>query len=303
MTATPNLIVGTRGSRLALVQTELVSQALIALQPSLGLQTTVITTKGDQNFSPIPLDTVGKTWFTTELEEALRRGEIDFAVHSLKDLPPEISPELTVLPVLVRADPRDVLVTKTAANLMQLSEHAIVGTDSLRRKAALLRRRPDLDIRSLRGNVETRLRKFHDAPYDAIVLAAAGLERLGRLDVVTEYLDPHEFIPAIGQGVLAAQARTSDKKCQDMLARLQDSKTLAAVTAEQAFARVIGGGCKLPVSCYVRFDGENVIVSGMAGSSDARTCVVRTVTGAAHLATSLAEDLARELSAKPFMKL
>jgi hydroxymethylbilane synthase len=206
------LTIGTRGSKLALIQTELVAAALKQAHPRLEVGIKIIATKGDTNQAPIPLDTVGKAWFTAEIEQALQSGDIDIAVHSLKDLPPELCPGLISLPVLERADPRDVLVSKAAVPLAALPRGAVVGTDSLRRKAALLLERPDLRVESVRGNVQTRLRKLHEQPYDAIVLAAAGLERLGDLTLVTEFLEPSRFVPAIGQGVLATAPGHHDRR-------------------------------------------------------------------------------------------
>lgn len=286
---------------MALRQTDLVAKALMARDPTLTVKTKIIVTKGDQNMAPIPLDTIGKAWFTAEIEDTLRKGEIDLAVHSLKDLPPEMLDGLTVAAVLERSDPRDALVAKTAKSLADLPQGAIVGTDSLRRKALLLRHRPDLVVKSIRGNVDTRLKKLHDEHYDALVLAAAGLERLERLDAVTELLDPTVFVPAIGQGVLAVEARIDNIVLWDRLRAIQHQPSLAIVAAEQAFSRIIGGGCKLPVSCYVHFELGTAQVVGMVGSKDARQCVVKSVTGPKAEAISLAEGLARTLLAEPFM--
>ncbi|MDB5178268.1 MAG: hemC [Patescibacteria group bacterium] len=296
-----HLTIGTRGSKLALIQTELVAHALRTQNPSLQIETKIITTKGDQNMAPIPLDTIGKAWFTAEIEAALQNGEIDLAIHSLKDLPPETPINLTTAAVLQRDDPRDVLVTKHKERLSTLPHGAIIGTDSLRRKTSLLQQRPDLNVKSIRGNVETRLRKLYSEDYHAIVLAAAGLKRLDRLDVVAEFLDSSVFVPAIGQGVLAAEARSDNSELWNMLHSIQDQPTLKATAAEQAFSRIIGGGCKLPISCYVRFEKGTAYIHGMVGSNDTSQCVVKSVSGPEMEAVPLAEKLARTLLKEPFM--
>lgn len=289
------LTIGTRGSKLALVQTELVVQALKAKNPSLEITTKIIVTKGDKNHSPIPLDTVGKAWFTKEIEDALLSGEIDLAIHSLKDLPPEVPDGLRTTPVLERDDPRDVLVAKTAANLRDLPKGAVVGTDSIRRKAQLLHYRPDLVVKSIRGNVDSRLQKLTDENYDGVVLAAAGLSRLDRLDRITQYFTPEEFVPAAGQAVLAAEARHEDHEIWKLLKQIQDATTLLACQAEQAFTSVIGGGCKLPVGCYVEITGNKAVVYGMVGSMDAKNTTTKSVSGPRSEVVELAKQLAEQL--------
>ncbi len=286
---------------MALRQTGFVVDALRALSPGLKIDTKIITTKGDVDQAPIPLDEIGKTWFTAEIEQALQSGEIDVAVHSLKDLPPELPAGLSAAPVLERADPRDVLVATKASSLAGLPQGAVVGTDSLRRKALLLQHRPDLIVKSVRGNVGTRLKKLHAGQYDALVLAAAGLERLGMLDVITEYFDPTYFVPAIGQGVLAAEARSDNAALWRILRGIQHEPTQAVVAAEQAFSQVVGGGCKLPVGCYVQLEAKLARIHGMVGSNDAAKVSVASCQGPAAQAVALASDLARQLLAEPFM--
>jgi hydroxymethylbilane synthase len=292
-----HLVIGTRGSKLALIQSQLVAAALQKAHPGLELETKVITTKGDTTQVPIPLDTVGKAWFTAEIEHALQAGEIDLAVHSLKDLPPELGEGLVSLPVLERADPRDVLVGKSGAIMSKLPEGATVGTDSLRRKAALVLARPDLRVVSLRGNVQTRLRKLREQPYDAIVLAAAGLERLGELEQITEYLDPANYVPAIGQGVLAAEVRAVDNELHDLLSGLQHAPTVTAVEAEQTFSRVVGGGCKLPVGCYAQIFPDHIQLHAMVGDNDGLNAELASAIGPLGQGNALAEQIARKLTA------
>jgi hydroxymethylbilane synthase len=290
------LTIGTRGSRLAVIQAELVADALRRLSPGLVIELKTIVTTGDKNTAPIPLDTVGKAWFTAEIEQALAAGDIDLAVHSLKDVPPEVPPGLMHLPVLERADPRDVLISTSEKKLGELPAGAVIGTDSLRRQALVLHSRPDLKVESVRGNVETRLHKLAGGDYDAVILAAAGLDRLDRAHEITEFLDPTQFIPAIGQGVLAAEVKISNTQLTALLKQLQHAPTLAAVAAEQAFARVVGGGCKLPVGCYARPNGDEIKLYGVVGESDGTTADIAESHGPARDGAKLAEALARRLS-------
>ena len=299
--AISKLRIGTRGSQLALIQTEMVAAALKARNPGLSCEIKIIITKGDKDLAPIPLDTIGKAWFTKEIEQAILSDEVDLAVHSLKDLPPERPKGLRYAPVLEREDPRDVLVTKTKAKLADLLPNAVIGTDSLRRKAELLHRRPDLIVKSVRGNVETRLSKLKTGDYDGLMLASAGLSRLGLLDQVTEFLDPSEYVPAIGQGVLAVEARQNDVELWDLIRFIQDKLTVLVVKAEQAFSQVIGGGCKLPIGCYVRLEAGKAFIHGMVGSMDAMEVVVKSVSGSEADAVMLAKKLAKDLLKEPFM--
>lgn len=296
------LKVGTRGSQMARAQTEIVLEQLQAQHPGLETEVEIITTRGDIDKSPIPLDTVGKDWFTKEIEQALLDKRIDCAVHSLKDLTPETPDGLIILPVLARNDPRDALIATAAKSLAELPQGAVVGTDSIRRKALLLQQRPDLIIKSLRGNADTRLAKLEAGEYDAIVLAAAGLERIGESRRITEYFDPTIFIPAVGQGTLAAECRSDDADTLRLLQTLQDPDTILAVAAEHAFSAVVGGGCKLPVGCYVHFDAGKAHIYGMVGSLDAKTVVTKSVSGPAGKALALAKQLAAELAKEPFIQ-
>jgi hydroxymethylbilane synthase len=267
------IVVGTRGSKLALVQTNLVIDALKKASPDLLIETQTITTKGDVNVSPIPLDTVGKAWFTAEIEDALKAGTIDLAIHSLKDVPPEIVAGTIIMPILKREDPRDVLISKNGQHLTDLPQRAVIGTDSSRRRAQLLSMRPDLIVKSIRGNVDTRLRKLREPRdgeerYDAIVIAAAGLARLGLLGAVTEYFDAKKFIPAPGQGVLAAQVRSDDNALIELLKQLQESETVAAVESERVFIDTVGGGCKSPIGACATINGDSITLSAMMSDAD-----------------------------------
>ena len=241
---------GTRASALARAQTDLVVALLAAASPELECRTRVIATTGDRTQAtgePLP-EIGGKGLFTAELERALREGEIDLAVHSLKDLPTEDAPDVVIGAVTARADVRDCLVARQATSFADLPGGAVVGTSSLRRSAQLAALRPDVEIRSIRGNVDTRVRKVRDGEYDAALLAAAGVRRLGLDDVVTEWLEPDTILPAPGQGALAVQCRAGDDALLALLAPLDDAASRAETTAERTFLRALGGGCAAPVA-------------------------------------------------------
>lgn len=250
-----SLRLGTRGSELARWQTQYVMDLLQAAHPHLRLAMQIIATQGDRALdTPLPL-VGGKGVFTAELETALRAGTIDLAVHSLKDLPTESPQGLVVGAVPVRANPADVLVSQHHYTLETLPRGAMIGTSSHRRAAQLLHQRPDLKMIDIRGNVDTRIRKAldPDSPYAAIVLAHAGLERLGRLSVISEVLTFDQMLPAPGQAALGVQCRDDAALCA-LLAAIQHPETLLAVTAERAFLAGLGGGCSVPIAAYAHVD-------------------------------------------------
>jgi hydroxymethylbilane synthase len=243
-------VVGTRTSKLALWQTQHVIDALRDRWSGIECDIRHFTTQGDKTLDkPLP-EIGGKGLFTQELEDALRRGEIDAAVHSLKDLPVEDAPGLTVGAIAARAEAGDCVVARNGWTLETLPRGAVVGTSSIRRGAQLLAMRPDLTIRSIRGNVETRIRKVRDGDYDATVMARAGLERLRLSNHITEHLGFDVMLPAPGQGALAVQCRADDDDALDLLAAIDEPAVRAAVTAERAFLAGLGGGCSAPVGAY-----------------------------------------------------
>lgn len=251
MSQTEGLVLGTRGSQLALAQSGQVARALTAAT-GVPVELRVIRTRGDQ-VQDRPLAAIGgKGLFTAELEEALREGSIDFAVHSLKDLPTEDADGLCLGAFPERADPRDALV---GPPLDQLRHGAVVGTGSLRRRVQLAALRPDLELRDIRGNVDTRLSKRDRGDYDAVVLAMAGLNRLSisRADILPLSVD--QVLPAVGQGILGLQCRLEDRRVLDLLGSLDHAASRAAALAERAFLAAYGGGCDVPVACHVRVDG------------------------------------------------
>ena len=292
--ARKTLTIGTRGSKLALAQAELVRAALLASHPGLDVRFQPITTRGD-TLQDHPLSKIGGNGlFVRQIEEALRSGLVDLAVHSAKDLPSTLPTDMVIAAYLPRADVRDVLVSRTGSALRDLPPGARVGTSSPRRACLLASVRPDLKLENIRGNVDTRLRKLFDGQYDAIVLAAAGLARLGAADYVSEWLDPAVFIPAVGQGALAVEVRADDHAVYSLVEGLDDRDTSTAVRAERAFLARIGGGCALPVGVYAHVSGARLSISGMVGTLQGR--VIRgTRTGEPsepeQVGVALAEDI------------
>jgi hydroxymethylbilane synthase len=252
------MILGTRASRLARAQTETVAALLVTYRIGLECEMRVIATTGDRTQAsgePLP-EIGGKGLFTAELERALSDGDIDVAVHSLKDLPTEETAGVVIGAVIDRDLVGDCLVARDRLKLDGLPQGAVVGTSSLRRMAQLRLLRPDLDVRSIRGNVETRVAKVFDGEYDAIVIAAAGVARIGVESVVTEWLATETMLPAPGQGALAVQCRADDRAMLDLLGEIDDPKTRAETTAERSFLRALGGGCAAPVAALAKMAGR-----------------------------------------------
>jgi hydroxymethylbilane synthase len=267
------LTFATRPSALARWQTARVIQLLQASHPGLECSQYVITTTGDRVLDrPLP-EIGGKGFFTAELEEALLSRKVQAAVHSLKDLPVEDSPGLALAAVPERESARDVLVSAQAWTLSDLPEGARVGTSSLRRAAQLLARRPDLIILPLRGNIDTRVRKVLDGEYEAIVLAEAGLTRLGLRAHVREVFPLEVMLPAPGQGALAVQCRADDAESIALLAAIHDPITMAEVRAERAFLAGLGGGCSLPVGAFAEKEDDTIILTGGVISPDGKQAI------------------------------
>jgi hydroxymethylbilane synthase len=288
------LIIGTRGSKLALWQAHWIVERL----GELGRQTRIeiIKTTGDKIFDA-PLAQVGaasgtKGVFTKEIEEALLAGEIDLAVHSLKDLPTELPDGLGLGMVPQRADARDAIVGRTPA---ELECGARVGTSSLRRAAQLRRLRPDLEIGDIRGNVDTRLRKLDEGQFEAILLASAGLHRLGLQDRIAEILEPSTMAPAIGQGALGVEIRTGDDEVAAALAPLEHAATRLAVTAERSLLEALGGGCQVPLGGYAEVEGDRLQLRAVVVSADGERLIEGAGSGAAGEAARIGRDTAKLL--------
>jgi hydroxymethylbilane synthase len=288
------LTVGTRGSALALAQTQLVLDALRQRWPGLEVRVERITTAGDAR-RDVPLAMLGRGAFVSEIEAALRERRVDVAVHSAKDLPSQLGRELRIAAVLERADPRDVLVSRDGATLRDLPARARIGTGSPRRACQLRGARPDVEVLDVRGNVDTRLRKLAAGEFDALVLAAAGMIRLGRGDEVTEWLDPAVMLPAVAQGAIAVEARANDQEVVDLIAPLDHAPTAAAVTAERAFLGRLGAGCTAAVAAHATQAADDELsLAGLIGAPDGRH-VRGTRTGAVGDAEELGDALASEL--------
>lgn len=290
------LIFATRPSALARWQTNHVMQLLNDSFIDLECRSVVISTKGDQVIDqPLP-EIGGKGLFTAELEDALRDDQVDAAVHSLKDLPTDDVPGLTIAAIPERADVRDVWICPAGHSLDDLPAGAVVGTSSTRRAAQLLSKRPDLLLKPIRGNVDTRLRKVLDGEYDAIVLAAAGIKRLGKDDHITQHLPTEIMLPAPGQGALAVQCRADDEETVGKLAVLDHQPTRLAVTAERSFLAALGSGCSLPVGALAAVSDETISLTGVVAACDGSVKIQLSNQGSNPI--SLGLDLAQQVVAQ-----
>ncbi len=295
------LVLGTRGSKLALAQSHRVADALRRAHPDLDVDIQIIQTRGDATQAAnVPLASFGeKGIFAKELESALLSGEIDLAVHSMKDLEHTLPDGLVIAAVPEREDPRDALIGST---LDALPPGARVGTGSVRRRALLLSRRPDLQLLEIRGNIDTRLRKWREGQYDAICLAVAGLNRLGLQDNIAEILDPDWFTPDPGQGALAIEIRDGDQRLRDLTINLNHGPTWYAVLAERAFLRYVGGSCKTPVGAFAVLDMSDprkmLTLAGMVASPDGATILRYSAQRGYPSSGWLGKDVAEELRAQ-----
>lgn len=274
-----NLVLGTRGSKLAVHQSEWVQAQLKQIAPHVTVALRRIHTSGDKILD-VPLAKIGgKGLFVKEIEEALLSGEIDLAVHSMKDVPTELPDGLELLCVPLREDPRDALISRDGRYFKDLPHGARVGTSSLRRQAQLLQARPDLSIVMLRGNLDTRLKKLREGHFDAIVLAAAGLRRLGWEQQITEYLDPAISLPAIGQGALGIEGRRDDVFVRSLLSGLEHLPTRTSVSAERALLHRLQGGCQVPIAAHATLAGSEVRLEGLVASVDGKEIIRDKVQG------------------------
>jgi hydroxymethylbilane synthase len=291
------LRIGTRGSALALWQARHVAAAIAALPGAPATEIVEIHTQGDRVLD-VPLSQVeGKAFFTKEIEDALLDGRVDLAVHSLKDLPTELPPGLVLGAVLEREDPRDVLLTRDGAGFATLAAGASVGTSSLRRRALLARWRPDVELAELRGNVPTRLRKLDQGHYEAIVLAAAGVKRLGLAERISEFLPLDRVPPAVAQGAVAIEVRDGDERVLATVRRLDHAGTRATTAAERALLNRLEGGCQVPVGALATLDGDALHLRAVICSLDGARSVGGRRSGTVAEATAVGRGLAEELLA------
>lgn len=292
------VVIGTRKSVLAMWQAEYVADRLRKQYPTLSVELLPMSTKGDEILNKPLAEIGGKGLFIKELEYLLLEGKADLAVHSLKDMPAEVPAGFAIAAVTDREDPRDAFVSPAYENLADLPAGAVVGTSSLRRQSQLLHMRGDLRIVPLRGNVQTRLRKLDEGQYDAVILAAAGLKRLGLGERIRSYLSTDDSIPAAGQGVMAVEIRESDTELRDMLSFLHNESVASAIRAERAFLGCVGGDCKVPAGAFAVPEGDRLKVEAFISSVDGkefyRTAMEGAIRDAATLGTSIASVLLDE---------
>lgn len=290
--------IGTRGSKLALWQANFVKERLEALHPGTRVALEIIKTKGDKILD-VPLAKVGgKGLFVKEIEEALLDGRIDIAVHSMKDMPAQIPAGLCIGAVPEREAPLDVMIAREGRPLMELGPGPKIGTSSLRRAAQLRHMRPDIRIMPLRGNLDTRLRKLDDEMLDAIVLAAAGVKRLGMTERITEYLTPEIMLPAVGQGALCVETRREDPLITPLVAPLDHAETHRAVLAERAFLARLEGGCQVPIAGHATLSGDALTLTGLVAGLEGQPVIRETLSGPPAQAAAIGLKLAETLLAK-----
>ncbi|MGN1401298.1 MAG: hydroxymethylbilane synthase [Bacillus sp. (in: firmicutes)] len=274
------IIVGSRRSKLALTQTNWVIQQLKDLGLPFEFEVKEIVTKGDRILDVTLSKVGGKGLFVKEIEQALLMKEIDMAVHSMKDMPANLPKGLTIGCIPDREDHRDVLISKDGKSLNELKQGAIIGTSSLRRSAQLLAVRPDLNIKWIRGNIDTRIQKLKDEEYDAIILAAAGLSRLGwSSDTMTEYLDEDLCVPAVGQGALSIECRSDDGELLEALKQFQDEATDRTVTAERVFLNEMEGGCQVPIAGHAVMNGQEIELTALVANPEGTEILKEIVKG------------------------
>ncbi len=289
--------IGTRKSLLALAQSNGIKDQIENQYPGVSVELVKMLTKGDKILD-VPLAKVGgKGLFVKELEEAMLNKQTDIAVHSMKDVPAELPDGLRLGIITKREDPRDAFISNNYKTFEELPKGAKVGTSSLRRRSQLAKLRPDLIINDLRGNLDTRLRKLDEGQYDAIILAAAGLNRM-KWDRAASYFEPEQMLPAVGQGAVGIELRTADSELLEKLSFLIDRDTSIAVRAERAFLLRLEGGCQVPIAGHCNVDGDMLKLTGLVASVDGSEMIKQSITGNVDLAENLGVQLAEEILAK-----
>ncbi|MCG7976697.1 MAG: hydroxymethylbilane synthase [Candidatus Thiodiazotropha endolucinida] len=289
------ITIATRKSPLAMWQAEHVAAELKRVHPDIRVELMGMTTQGDKILDTPLAKIGGKGLFIKELEQGLISGEADIAVHSMKDVPVELPSGLHLPVIMQREDPRDAFVSNRYQSIDQLPQRACVGTSSLRRQCQLAEVRPDLVIKSLRGNVNTRLRKLDDGEYDAIILAAAGLKRLGFEDRITAMIGPEQSLPAIGQGAVGIECRVDDPRVNDLITPLHHAETAYCVGAERAMNQRLNGGCQVPIAGYAMLESDNLWLRGLVGEPDGSRIIRGEVEGKTQEARAMGEGLADRL--------
>lgn len=289
------LIIGSRGSRLALWQSETVKSELEKAHPNLQVEIKIIKTKGDKILD-VSLSKIGdKGLFTKEIEQALLDNEVDIAVHSLKDLPTELPDNLIIGGILKRAEVRDVFISRDGRKLSEFTSKDKIATSSLRRQAQLLNYNPELTIVDIRGNVDTRIKKLNEGYCDALIMAGAGIMRLGYDNLITELLDPDVILPAVSQGAVAIEIREDDEATQLLLDAITDDQTWSTTMAERALLRQLEGGCQIPVGCFSEVNGNHVKLTGMVASIDGSQKIKKSVETTLDEASEKAIELAQAI--------
>ncbi|MEW6730609.1 MAG: hydroxymethylbilane synthase [Acidobacteriota bacterium] len=295
--------IGSRGSKLALWQANWVKERLEQRFPGTEVTIQIIKTTGDKFQEAAPPDSLPKGLFTKEIQDAMLRNEVDVAVHSLKDLPTDLHENLCLAAITKREEAHDALICRGSTKLQELPNGARIGTSSTRRRSQLLNLRPDLKVEELRGNVDTRLRKLDDGEYDAILLAAAGLIRLGLKERISELLSADLIVPAVGQGALAIETRSDDKDTQKFVRVLNHKATRITCTAERVFLAALGGGCQVPIAAYGEIEAGKLTLRGCVASIDGTTVIKRAITGPVEEAEFLGNKLAEKVLAAGADKL
>lgn len=290
-----SLVIGTRGSPLAMIQAEGVRDQIKKRYPDIKLSIRKVKTEGDVRQDQPLYGTGRKGFYTAAIEQELGEGRIDLAVHSMKDVPAVLTPGFQIAAVTERVDPRDVFISPKYSELLSLPRGSKVGTASLRRMTQLKNFRPDLEIVTLRGNVDTRLRKLKEGKMDAIILAAAGLIRLGREKEITEYLAPTLMLPAAGQGALAIEIRADDDVTRHHVSFLNDAMSAIEIRAERAFIRKLSGGCQVPITAHAEVDGVLMEANGLVASPDGKEIMREQIEGNIKEPEKLGELLADRL--------
>lgn len=297
------LKIGTRGSGLALTQTNWIADKIRKEHPALNVEVVIIKTTGDimQDISLVKIG--GKGVFVKELEEALLKGSVDMAVHSMKDVPAELPEGLMIAVTPEREDPRDILISRNSRKLEEMPKGARIGTGSLRRGYQLLNYLPDIEIVPLRGNLDTRIKKIETDGLEGVILAASGIRRMGWAGTISQYIPIETMLPAVCQGVLGLEVRSNDIDTREILAFLNHGTTALEVTAERSFLRRLGGGCQLPIAGYAQIHGNQLLVKGLVGGVDGKVMLRDEVTGPVEDGRSLGETLAEKILAQGGRKL
>jgi len=292
------ILIGTRGSDLALVQARWVSTRLQKLYSDISVEIVPIKTRGDRIQNVLLHEIGGKGIFVKEVEDALLKGDIDIAVHSMKDVPVDLPDGLTMGAIPEREDPRDVLISRGGTQMENLPKGARLGTGSLRRGMQIRNLMPDMEIVPVRGNIDTRIKKIVTENLDGIIIAAAGMKRMGRGREISQYMPLDVMMPSVGQGVLGIELREDNRKIADLISPLNHPDTVVEVSAERAFLRRLEGGCQVPIAGIAQKDGDDLVIKGLVGSVDGKTIIADEVRGGCSDSEQIGSTLAENILAR-----